>query len=47
MTISNVGKDSNGLPVVWTVWFDNTGKESKGYYPAATLRADDGSIHVA
>lgn len=45
MTITGVGGDEDGQPVVWTVWFHD-GKENQGYYPAAALAHDDGSVIV-
>lgn len=41
MTITGV-ENKEGRQMVWCSWFDNTGKESKGYWPAAAVEADSG-----
>lgn len=44
MTITDAQPDQKGVPHVWTVWQDDKGNEKTGYYPAAAVTADDGSM---
>ena len=42
MTVTGVGTDSSsGSSVVWTAWFDKSGNEKTGYYPADAVAPDD------
>jgi uncharacterized protein YodC (DUF2158 family) len=46
MTITGT-KMEGDKQMVWTIWFDDEKNEKQGYYPAAALTADDGSITIA
>ncbi len=46
MTVTQAG-NSSGTPHVWTVWFDASGKEAKGFYPQAAVEADSGGPVIA
>jgi uncharacterized protein YodC (DUF2158 family) len=48
MTVTAVGHDDTSRgPVIWCSWFDDKGKESTGYFPAAAVKADDGMPVIA
>lgn len=46
MTVKSVSTNDDGVPHVRCIWFDNN-KEGTGYYPAATVEADDGAPGMA
>jgi hypothetical protein len=43
MTVTGLGTDPQKGQMVWTSWFDASGKENHGHWPAAAVEADAGA----
>ena len=47
MTVTDVGNRPKEGAVVWCAWFDDKRNEKTGFYPAAAVEPDDGSVTIA